>query len=117
GELAILEPAKGTVAGVVKVGAQPHWLAVSSDGRTAYVANEGSNDLSGVDLGRRAVTATIAVGNAPRKVAVQPGPAAAAGPAPASGGAAAAAPPVARTIRLGDATVSDHGSAQVEGRR
>jgi YVTN family beta-propeller protein len=47
-------------------------LAVSADGRTTYVANEGSNDVSVVDLGSRQVIATIPVGNAPRKIAVQP---------------------------------------------
>ena len=44
--------------------------ATSGDGKTTYVTNEGSNDVTVVDLatGR---TATIAVGNAPRKVVVQ----------------------------------------------
>jgi YVTN family beta-propeller protein len=43
-----------------------------------FVTNEGSNDVSVVDLTSRTVTATIAVGNVPRKIAVQPtsGPAA-----------------------------------------
>ena len=39
----------------------------------AYVTNEGSNDVSVVQLASRKVVATIPVGNAPRKVAVQPG--------------------------------------------
>ena len=66
-----------TVAGArertVAVGKAPHWSMASSDGRTAYVTNEGSNDVSVVDLTSRTVIATIAVGNAPRKIAVQPG--------------------------------------------
>ena len=45
----------------------------SSDGSVAYVTNEGSNDVSVVQLADRKVIATIPVGNAPRKVAVQPG--------------------------------------------
>ena len=61
------------VAATVAVGKTPHWVAASADSQTAYVTNEGSNDVSVVDLGRRTVVATIPVGNAPRKVAVQPG--------------------------------------------
>jgi len=56
------------------VGKLPHWIAISSNGRTVYITNEGSNDISVVDLGSQKVTATIPVGNAPRKIAVQPGP-------------------------------------------
>jgi YVTN family beta-propeller protein len=62
----------------VKVGKMPHWIALTPDGRTAYVTNEGSNDVSVVDLGTNKVTATIPVGNAPRKIVMQPAPAAAA---------------------------------------
>ena len=56
------------------MGKLPHWIAISSDGRTVYVTDEGSNDVSVVDLGSQKVKATIPVGNAPRKIAVQPGP-------------------------------------------
>jgi YVTN family beta-propeller protein len=49
----------------------PHWTATSADSSTAYVTNELSNDLSVVDLGNQTVTATIAIGNAPRKIVVQ----------------------------------------------
>lgn len=38
------------------------------------MTDEGSNDVSVVDLGSQKVTATIPVGNAPRKIAVQSGP-------------------------------------------
>src|SRR2546427_4000118 len=78
GELGILDTTSNTLAGTVAVGKAPHWSTSSSDGRTAYVTNEGSNDVSVVDLASR--TATIPVGNAPRKIAVQPGSGAAATP-------------------------------------
>jgi YVTN family beta-propeller protein len=45
----------------ITVGKQPHWTALSGDGKTAYVTNEGSNDVSVVDLDSGKVTA-IAVG-------------------------------------------------------
>ena len=64
------------MSGVVGVGKTPHWVAASSDGRLAYVANEGSGDVSVVDIETRAVLATIPVGQAPRKIAVQPAAAA-----------------------------------------
>ena len=70
GELSLFDPATNKATRNVKVGKQPHWATASGDGKTAYVTNEGSNDVTVVDLasGR---TATIAVGNAPRKVVVQ----------------------------------------------
>ncbi len=78
GELFMFDPIKNKAAGAIAVGKQPHWMTVSSDGKTAFVTNEGSNDLSIVDLKTRKVE-TIAVGNAPRKVVVQPGAAVHAG--------------------------------------
>ena len=69
-ELLLFDPATNQPARSVAVGKQPHWATASGDGKTEYVTNEGSNDLTVVDLatGR---TATIPVGNAPRKVVVQ----------------------------------------------
>jgi YVTN family beta-propeller protein len=70
GELLLFDPATNKPARSVAVGKQPNWAATSGDGKTVYVTNEGSNDVTVVDLatGR---TATIAVGNAPRRVVVQ----------------------------------------------
>jgi YVTN family beta-propeller protein len=70
GELSLFDPTTNKPTRNIAVGKQPHWAATSSDGKTTYVTNEGSNDVTVVDLatGR---TATIAVGNAPRKVVVQ----------------------------------------------
>jgi YVTN family beta-propeller protein len=49
---------RGSVAGV-------------GDGKTVWVTNEGSNDVTAVDLASGRTT-TIAAGNAPRKIVVQP---------------------------------------------
>ena len=70
GELSLFDPATNQATRNIAVGKQPHWAATSGDGKTTYVTNEGSNDVTVVDLatGR---TATIPVGNAPRKVVVQ----------------------------------------------
>src|SRR5262249_34958767 len=74
--------------------------------------NENSNDVSVVDLASRTVTATITVGNAPRKIAVQPtsGPAAT---TPASGGVAAAPAGKSKSLILGGVSYADHGTKDV----
>jgi YVTN family beta-propeller protein len=72
----------------------------------AYVSNEASNDVSVVDLVRRAVVATIPVGNAPRKVAVQPGPI-------RQGGVPEPAPTAGRSVTIEGVTFADHGTLDV----
>lgn len=71
---------------------QPHNSAISPDGRTAYVTNEGSNDVSVVDLASQQVVATAPVGNGPRKIAVLPGQPTAASAGAAQDGMATASP-------------------------
>ena len=80
GELLLFDPATNKPIRSFSVGKQPHWMDLSADGRTAYVTNEGSNDLSVVDISSGKET-TVPVGKAPRKVVVQPA---------ATGGSAAA---------------------------
>ena len=73
GTLDLFDPATYTATGSIKVGTMPHWIGVTSDSRWAYVTNENSNDVSVVDLADASVKATVPVGNAPRKIVVQPG--------------------------------------------
>jgi YVTN family beta-propeller protein len=73
GLIATIDPVSHTVLGTAKVGTQPHWQAVTDDGKTALETNEGSNDVSIVDLATRAVVATISVGEGPRKIVLLPG--------------------------------------------
>jgi YVTN family beta-propeller protein len=47
-------------------------LALSPDGRHAYVSSYGSNSVSVIDTGSNTVTATIPVGQYPAGVAVSP---------------------------------------------
>lgn len=70
GELLLFNPTTNTPVRSITVGKQPHWVVTTSDGKKAYVTNEGSNDVSVVDLAT-AQTSTIAVGTAPRKVVIQ----------------------------------------------
>jgi len=70
GELMLFDPATRAATGHIAVGKQPHWVDVLPDHKKVLVTNEGSNDVSVVDLAGGPV-GTIPVGNAPRKVAVQ----------------------------------------------
>jgi len=70
GELTLFNPETNAAVRSIAVGKQPHWVAASGDGKNAYVTNEGSNDVTVVDL-TSGQTKAIPVGNAPRKVVVQ----------------------------------------------
>lgn len=72
GELQLFDPSSNLQVGAIAVGKQPHWQA-SNDGKKVYVTNEGSNDVTVVNISTRQ-TSTIPVGAAPRKVVVQPAP-------------------------------------------
>jgi YVTN family beta-propeller protein len=66
----LFDPATNAQVRAIAVGKQPHWLDASADGKRLFVSNEGSNTVSVVDP-TSGETSTIAVGNAPRKIAVQ----------------------------------------------
>jgi YVTN family beta-propeller protein len=51
-------------------GADPETFALTHDGRTLYVSNEDSGELSAVDLAQGNVRTTVAVGSEPEGVAV-----------------------------------------------
>lgn len=72
GDLEWIDVATSTVVAAVPTGKLAHWITLASDGATAYVTNEGDNDVVVVDLAERRVTATIAIGSGPRKMALQP---------------------------------------------
>jgi YVTN family beta-propeller protein len=71
GELMLFDPVTNKPLRAIAVGKQPHWVAAANAGKTMYVTNEGSNTVTVVDLATSA-TISIAVGIAPRKIAVQP---------------------------------------------
>ncbi|SDF81005.1 Hsp70 family protein [Pseudonocardia oroxyli] len=62
----------GAPVASVPIGKNPGRVAVTHDGGHAYTTNNGSNDVSVVDLGSNSVTATIPVGAGPVLVAVAP---------------------------------------------
>ena len=65
-------PAAYSVVSTIAVGQAPGEVAVSRDGRRAYVTNEDSSSVSVINLKTRRVVSTIRVGTAPRGVAVAP---------------------------------------------
>ncbi|WP_330289274.1 beta-N-acetylglucosaminidase domain-containing protein [Streptomyces sp. NBC_00576] len=56
----------------IPVGNNPGEVVVSSDGRTAYAANQGSDTVSVIDVAAAKVTATVAVGDVPAGLALTP---------------------------------------------
>ncbi|MCA2216602.1 YncE family protein [Jidongwangia harbinensis] len=66
--LRVASTARPAVVGTVRVGNEPEGVAVSPDGRTVYVANQGSRILSVVDAASRRVT-PVRLRNTPRFVA------------------------------------------------
>ena len=72
GDLEFIDVASRMLAGAVPTGKLAHWISLLPDGTAAYVTNDGDNNVVMVDLGERRVTGTIAIGNGPRKMALQP---------------------------------------------
>jgi YVTN family beta-propeller protein len=56
-----------TLRGSVDVGRAPDWVTLTPDGRTAYVANAGSNSVSVVDLVGLTEVTRIPVGQVPKR--------------------------------------------------
>lgn len=71
GELQFFDPATNAATRRIAVGRQPHWVDASADGAWFFVTNEGSNSVTVVDAAS-GQTREIAVGNGPRKIALQP---------------------------------------------
>jgi YVTN family beta-propeller protein len=72
GDLEFIDVQSRSVIAQVPTGKLAHWITLFADGTGAYVTNEGDNNVVTVDLGQRRVTSTIAIGNGPRKMALQP---------------------------------------------
>ncbi|HEY4005070.1 MAG TPA: caspase family protein [Pseudonocardia sp.] len=65
-------PGLPTVVASVPVGHQPGRVAVTPDGRHAYITDYGANTVSVIDTADNALAATIRVGQKPTVVAVAP---------------------------------------------
>ena len=61
----VIDTGGDTPVAAIDVGPRPWGIALSADGHTLYTANGPSNDVSVVDVARRAVTGRISVGESP----------------------------------------------------
>ncbi len=71
GELLLFDTATNVATRHIAVGKQPHWVDASADGAWFFVTNEGSNSVTVIEAAS-GQTREIAVGAAPRKIALQP---------------------------------------------
>jgi len=60
------------VTATVKVGFDPYGVAVTPDGKKAYVANSNDNNVSVIDTTTNNITSTVIVGPHPFGVAITP---------------------------------------------
>lgn len=74
GELVVLKRSgeKLAPAGAVLLGYQPHGVAVSPDGKLAYVALEGANEVAVIELASLEVQSRVPVGKWPRYLCLTP---------------------------------------------
>jgi YVTN family beta-propeller protein len=56
----------------IRVGTQPEAIAITPDGKTAYVANEKSGTVTPVDTATNTARAAIKVGAGPDAIAIAP---------------------------------------------
>ena len=68
----MIDTATNTVVATVPVGTNPIGVAITPDGKHAYVTNFTSNNVSVIDTATNTVVATVPVGNNPVGVAVTP---------------------------------------------
>jgi YVTN family beta-propeller protein len=70
--IAVVDVAKRTVVTTLPSGPDPESLDLSPDGRTLYVSNEESGQMTVIDLPSEKVRGTVAVGHEPEGVTVRP---------------------------------------------
>src|SRR5262245_35970050 len=70
--VSVVEINKGVVLATIPVSAGPHGMAIARDGKTVYVAGDGSANLDVVDADTDRVRRTVAVGKTPHGLALTP---------------------------------------------
>ena len=73
GEVWAIDTTTHRAVGRVAVGRHPAHIALTPDGRFAWVANRGDNTVSVIDTSARREVATVAVGTYPYGIRVRPG--------------------------------------------
>ncbi len=62
----------GRVLPSIKVGLHPNWIAVTADGRTAFVENKGSNSITPISVADRTAGAAIPLPGPPIEMQISP---------------------------------------------
>ena len=114
--ISVINTATNTVIGApIAVGSNPDAVAVSPNGTRIYVTNFISNTVSVIDAAANTVVATIPVGNAPRKIAVQPAT------APRAAAPAAVMPAEGqkgtKSVSIAGVAYTDHGTLDISAQR
>jgi YVTN family beta-propeller protein len=71
-QAAVLDTSTNALLPAIATGAGPTGIAVSHDGRRAYVVNQAGNTVTVIDVATMTPAATIPVGNGPLTLAVSP---------------------------------------------
>lgn len=74
GKVVLYPAASTTRSGELMTGAGAHGVAFSSDGKTAYVTNQGAGTVSIIAVATRVVSKTVTVGSKPNGLAFRPKP-------------------------------------------
>lgn len=64
--------ASGTVQPSIAVGLNPNWIAITHDGKTAYVANKGSRSMTPIDVASGIAGAPISLPGQPIQMEISP---------------------------------------------
>ncbi len=72
GTVSVIDIATGTAITKVKVGSAPYGIAVTPNGKTAYVTDRWGVNVSVIDTATNTVTDTVKVGSDPDGVAISP---------------------------------------------
>nr|WP_281376337.1 serine/threonine-protein kinase [Actinomycetospora corticicola] len=72
--VSVLDPEKKAPVAQIPVPASPHWVALTPDGKRAYVTNHVPGQITVIDTTTNSVTGTIPIGSglAPHSIAVSP---------------------------------------------
>jgi YVTN family beta-propeller protein len=66
----VIDPATQEVLGTIKTGGRPWGIGLSPDGKSLYVANGPSNDVSVVDVATEKEVARVKAGEGPWGIAI-----------------------------------------------
>jgi YVTN family beta-propeller protein len=70
--VSVIDTASNAVTAQIPVGSNPLGIAITPDGRTAYVTDFSDDTVHVIDTATQAVTTTVNVGNGPLGIAITP---------------------------------------------